>query len=50
MTTSTQQPLSSGMTMLLAAAAGIIVANLYYAQPLAGPIGAALGISPAATE
>jgi predicted MFS family arabinose efflux permease len=36
------------MTMLLAAAAGIIVANLYYAQPLVGPIGAALGMPPAA--
>jgi len=40
--------LSSGMVMLLAAAAGIIVANLYYAQPLVGPIGAALGLPPAA--
>jgi len=37
------------MTMLLAAAAGIIVANLYYAQPLVGPIGAALGMPAAAT-
>jgi predicted MFS family arabinose efflux permease len=37
------------MTMLLAAAAGIIVANLYYAQPLVGPIGAALGMPPSAT-
>ena len=49
MTTSTQAPISSGMTMLLAAAAGIIVANLYYAQPLVGPIGAALGMPPGAT-
>ncbi|TXF99040.1 MFS transporter [Massilia arenae] len=48
MTTSTQTYISSGMTMLLAAAAGIIVANLYYAQPLVGPIGAALGMRPAA--
>ena len=48
MSNSTHQPLSSGMTMLLAAAAGIIVANLYYAQPLVGPIGAALGMPPAA--
>jgi predicted MFS family arabinose efflux permease len=40
--------ISSGMVMLLAAAAGIIVANLYYAQPLVGPIGAALGLPPAA--
>lgn len=48
MTTSIQRPLSGGMTLLLAAAAGIIVANLYYAQPLVGPIGAALGMPPAA--
>ncbi len=40
--------ISTGMTMLLAAACGLIVANLYYAQPIAGPIGAALGLSPAA--
>jgi predicted MFS family arabinose efflux permease len=37
------------MTLLLAVACGLIVANLYYAQPLAGPIGAALGLPPAAT-
>jgi len=49
MTTSTQTQISSGMTMLLAAAAGIIVANLYYAQPLVGPIGAALGMPASAT-
>ncbi len=29
---------------LLAVACGIVVANLYYAQPLAGPISAALGM------
>jgi predicted MFS family arabinose efflux permease len=34
-----------GMTILLAATCGLIVANLYYAQPLAGPISAALGLS-----
>ena len=34
---------------LLAAACGLIVANLYYPQPLAGPIAAELGLSPAAT-
>ncbi len=34
---------------LLATACGIIVANLYYAQPLAGPISAALGMTPQAT-
>lgn len=48
MNPSTQAPLSRGMLVLLAAAAGIIVANLYYAQPLVGPIGAALGMPPAA--
>ena len=34
-----------GMTFLLAATCGLIVANLYYAQPLAGPISASLGLS-----
>ncbi|MDY7577301.1 MFS transporter [Herbaspirillum sp. RTI4] len=42
------QDISSRMIFLLAAAAGLIVANLYYAQPLVGPISAALGISPGA--
>lgn len=37
--------LSPSLTLLLAAACGIVVANLYYAQPLIGPIGAALGLS-----
>ena len=36
------------MTILLAAACGLIVANLYYAQPLIGPISVSLGLSPAA--
>ncbi|MGI4951232.1 MAG: MFS transporter [Janthinobacterium lividum] len=31
---------------MLAVSCGLVVANLYYAQPLAGPIGAALGMSP----
>jgi predicted MFS family arabinose efflux permease len=48
MNTPRSSSISSGMVMLLAAAAGIIVANLYYAQPLVGPIGAALGLPPAA--
>lgn len=48
MTINTEARISSGMTRLLAAAAGIIVANLYYAQPLVGPIGAALGMPPGA--
>ncbi len=34
-----------GMTVLLAATCGLIVANLYYAQPLAGPISASFGLS-----
>ena len=34
-----------GMTLLLAVSCGLIVANLYYAQPLAGPISASLGLS-----
>ncbi len=36
------------LTPLLATACGLIVANIYYAQPLVGPIAAALGLSPAA--
>lgn len=36
------------MVLLLAVASGLIVANLYYAQPLAGPISAATGIAPGA--
>ncbi|HVZ84519.1 MAG TPA: MFS transporter [Terracidiphilus sp.] len=43
------QPVSAGLLILLAVACGLIVANIYYVQPLAGPIGHALGISPAAT-
>ncbi|RWO65224.1 MAG: MFS transporter [Mesorhizobium sp.] len=34
--------------MLLACASGLIAANIYCAQPLVGPIGAALGLSPRA--
>ena len=40
------QGISPGLTLLLAMACGIIVANLYYAQPLAGFISAAIGLSP----
>jgi predicted MFS family arabinose efflux permease len=36
------------MTTLLAVACGLIAANLYYAQPLAGPISQALGMPKAA--
>jgi predicted MFS family arabinose efflux permease len=37
------------MTFIMAAACGLIVANLYYAQPLAGPIAAEIGLPPHAT-
>lgn len=37
--------ISPGMVLLLAAATGLIVANLYYAQTLVGPISAATGLS-----
>ncbi|HEX4508943.1 MAG TPA: MFS transporter [Burkholderiaceae bacterium] len=37
-----------GLVMLLAAACGLIVANIYYGQPLAGPIAHALGLPVAA--
>ena len=39
---------SSWLTLLLASACGLIVANIYYAQPLAGPISNTLGMSPSA--
>jgi len=42
------ETVSPWITWLLATACGLIVANLYYAQPLAGPISAALGLSPEA--
>lgn len=37
------------LMFVLAAACGLIVANLYYAQPLVGPISQATGISPSAS-
>ncbi len=37
--------ISRGMVLLLATATGLIVANLYYAQPLVGPISRATGLS-----
>lgn len=39
------KPMSSAMTFLLAAACGLIAANLYYAQPLIGLISTSLGLS-----
>lgn len=37
--------ISRGMVLLLAIASGLIVANLYYAQTLVGPISASTGLS-----
>lgn len=37
---------SSWLTLLLAASCGLIAANLYYAQPLVGPISRSLGMTP----
>lgn len=42
------KPISPAMIFLLAGACGLIAANLYYAQPLAGLIGADLGLQPSA--
>lgn len=39
-----QQDISPAMVWLMAAATGLIVANLYYAQPLVGPISRATGL------
>ncbi|SFJ70544.1 Predicted arabinose efflux permease, MFS family [Paenibacillus sp. UNC496MF] len=40
--------LSAALTVLLAAACGMVAANLYYSQTLVGPIGEALGMPPGA--
>jgi len=40
--------ISTGMVTLLATATGLIVASLYYAQTLVGPISASTGLSPEA--
>jgi predicted MFS family arabinose efflux permease len=40
--------ISGWITFLLALSCGLIVANIYYAQPLVGPIAAELGLSPQA--
>jgi hypothetical protein len=44
---SKQEDISPGMVGLLATATGLIVASLYYAQTLVGPISASTGLSPA---
>lgn len=41
--------MSAGMTFVMAAACGLIAANLYYGQPLAGPIAASIGLPAHAT-
>ncbi|NKN37470.1 MFS transporter [Agrobacterium sp. a22-2] len=41
--------ISASLTFIMAAACGLIAANLYYAQPLAGPIGVEIGLPPQAT-
>lgn len=40
-----EKPVSSWIILILAIACGVIVANLYYAQPLVGPISSTLGLS-----
>ncbi|HME83985.1 MAG TPA: MFS transporter [Roseiarcus sp.] len=40
--------ISAATILLLAAACGLIVANIYYAQPLIGPIAQSLGLAPQA--
>jgi predicted MFS family arabinose efflux permease len=40
--------ISQRLTLVLAAACGMVAANIYYAQPLIAPISAALGLSDAA--
>src|ERR1700754_1271031 len=44
-----EKSISPWMTFMFAAACGLVAANLYYGQPLAGPISQALGFTPAAT-
>lgn len=43
-----EQSVSPWLILILAAACGVIAANLYYAQPLVGPISSELGLSPGA--
>ncbi|MFC5651037.1 MFS transporter [Paenibacillus solisilvae] len=40
-----EKPISAWIILILATACGIIVANLYYSQPLVGPISSAIGLS-----
>ncbi|MFB9952861.1 MFS transporter [Rhizobium puerariae] len=41
--------ISAGMTFVMAAACGLVAANLYYSQPLAGPIAESIGLPAHAT-
>jgi len=43
-----EHDISPGMVWLMAIATGLIVANLYFAQPLVGPISQATGLDPGA--
>jgi predicted MFS family arabinose efflux permease len=45
-TSDSADSLSAWITLLLAFSCGLIVANIYYAQPLIGPISADLGLPP----
>ena len=42
----TEPRVSAATILLLAASCGLIAANIYYAQPLIGPIAASLGLAP----
>jgi len=44
-----ETPVPGWMTLLLATACGLVVANLYYAQPLIGLIAPAIGLGPTAS-
>ncbi|MGZ9722925.1 MFS transporter [Rhizobium miluonense] len=44
-----EETISPLLTFMFAAACGLVAANLYYGQPLAGPISQSLGFTPAAT-
>jgi predicted MFS family arabinose efflux permease len=46
--TQAKHDISPGMVWLFAIATGLIVANLYYAQTLIGPISKATGLDPGA--